>query len=217
MINAARDVRGTPCFGYGLFDESTRVRVPALTQQRMGGGRWRIRTPVSGSEGRKDIQTTLIARKPPETTPLLEEGGCIGLPMARSLPCIPMGCSACCRETTMPITKAEASRLARRTGMKQDDFSVLNDGILTLLNNADTKACVFLLTDSADVNAEGMCSVYEIRPKGCQTYPYVLNTADAAVRDEGCPHRSQFGPPPEGMETVLLNLEERIVREGSSD
>ena len=60
--------------------------------------------------------------------------------MARSLPCIPMGCSACCRETTMPITKAEASRLARRTGMKQDDFSVLNDGILTLLNNADTKA-----------------------------------------------------------------------------
>ena len=43
--------------------------------------------------------------------------------------------------------------------------------------------------------------------------PYVLNTADAAVRDEGCPHRSQFGPPPEGMETVLLNLEERIVRD----
>ncbi len=39
------------------------------------GGRWRIRTPVSGSEGRKDIQTTLIARIPPEKPPLLEEGG----------------------------------------------------------------------------------------------------------------------------------------------
>ena len=39
------------------------------------GGRWRIRTPVSGSEGRKDIQTTLIARILPERTPLLEEGG----------------------------------------------------------------------------------------------------------------------------------------------
>ncbi len=39
------------------------------------GGRWRIRTPVSGSEGRKDIQTTLIARIHPERTPLLEEGG----------------------------------------------------------------------------------------------------------------------------------------------
>ena len=30
------------------------------------GGRCRIRTHVSGSEGRKDIQTTLIARKLPD-------------------------------------------------------------------------------------------------------------------------------------------------------
>ena len=137
--------------------------------------------------------------------------------MARSLPCIPSGCSACCRETTMPITKAEAARLARRTGMAQSDFAVQNDGALTLLNNAETRACVFLLTDSADVNAEGLCSVYEIRPKGCQTYPYVLNPQDEAVIDEGCPHRTQFPSPPEGIDTVLLNLEERIVREGSAD
>ena len=87
----------------------------------------------------------------------------------------------------MPITQAEAARLARRTGMAQSDFSVQNDGALTLLNNAETRACVFLLTDSADVNAEGLCSVYEIRPKGCQTYPYVLNPKDEAVLDEGCP------------------------------
>ena len=117
----------------------------------------------------------------------------------------------------MPITKAEASRLARRTGMKLDDFSVQNDGVLTLLNNAQTRACVFLLTDSADLNAEGMCSVYEIRPKGCQTYPYVLDASDQAVLDEGCLYRAQFPPPPDDIGTVLLNLEERIVREGSSD
>ena len=48
------------------------------------GGRWRIRTPVSGSEGRKDIQTTLIARIHPERTPLLEEGGWRRMLMARS-------------------------------------------------------------------------------------------------------------------------------------
>jgi len=137
--------------------------------------------------------------------------------MARSLPCIPTKCSACCRETTMPITRAEASRLARRTGMALDDFAVNNDGALTLLNNADTRACVFLLTDSSDLHAEGLCSVYEIRPKGCQTYPYVLNPDDHAVLDEQCPHRAQFPPPPEGMDVVLLNLEERIVREGSTD
>jgi Fe-S-cluster containining protein len=198
------------------FNKSAHGQFPAFAAVN-DGGRWRIRTPVSGSEGRKDIQTTLIARNPPERTPLLEEGGWRGFVMARSLPCIPSGCSACCRETTMPITKAEASRLARRTGMKLDDFSVQNDGVLTLLNNAQTRACVFLLTDSADLNAEGMCSVYEIRPKGCQTYPYVLDASDQAVLDEGCLHRTQFPPPPEGIGTVLLNLEERIVREGSSD
>jgi len=117
----------------------------------------------------------------------------------------------------MPITKAEAARLARRTGMKEADFCVVNDGVLTLLNREETRACVFLLTSSADADAEGMCSVYEIRPKGCRTYPYVLNDRDAAVLDEGCPHRAQFPPPPEGTDAVLLNLEERIVREGSAD
>ena len=60
----------------------------------------------------------------------------------------------------MPITKAEASRLARRTGMEQEEFSVINDGALTLLNNAQTRACVFLLTDSADVNAEGLSLIH---------------------------------------------------------
>ena len=37
------------------------------------GGRCRIRTHVSGSEGRKDIQTTLIARSLPDRQLLLEE------------------------------------------------------------------------------------------------------------------------------------------------
>ena len=30
--------------------------------------------------------------------------------MVTQLPCIPTGCSACCRETTMPVTEAEAKR-----------------------------------------------------------------------------------------------------------
>lgn len=117
----------------------------------------------------------------------------------------------------MPITKAEAARLARRTGIAQDDFSVQNDGALTLLNNADTRACVFLLTNSSNLDAEGVCSVYEIRPKGCQTYPYVLDANDRAVLDGACVHRTRFPSPPDGIETVLLNLEERIVREGLTD
>ncbi len=43
----------------------------------------------------------------------------------------------------MPITQAEAARLQRRTGMAQDDFAVDNDGVLTLLNNAETRALRF--------------------------------------------------------------------------
>ena len=134
--------------------------------------------------------------------------------MGRSLPCIPMGCSACCRETTMPLTKAEAAKLARRTGMSVDKFSYANDaGILTLLNDETTRACVFLLTDSAETTAEGVCSVYDARPKGCQTYPYVLSENDTAILDEGCPHREQFPPPSDDDAATLLNLEERILSE----
>ena len=134
--------------------------------------------------------------------------------MGRSLPCIPMGCSACCRETTMPLTKAEAAKLARRTGMSVDKFSYANDlGILTLLNDETTRACVFLLTDSAETTAEGVCSVYDARPKGCQTYPYVLAEDDTAILDEGCPHKDQFPPPSDDDAATLLNLEERILSE----
>ncbi|MED5309003.1 MAG: hypothetical protein VYA95_06595, partial [Candidatus Thermoplasmatota archaeon] len=74
--------------------------------------------------------------------------------MARRLPCITRSCSACCRETTMPVTKAEAALLSRRTGMKVEDFTWSNKGILTLMNSDITKACMFLLTDSDEKYAE---------------------------------------------------------------
>lgn len=117
----------------------------------------------------------------------------------------------------MPITQSEAARLSRRTGMPIDTFSWKSNGIRMLLNDETTRACVFLLTASADPHAEGMCSVYEIRPKGCRTYPYVLNEQDQAILDEGCPHREQFEQPTEELTSTLLNLEEKILREGQDD
>ena len=118
----------------------------------------------------------------------------------------------------MPLTKAEAAKLVRRTGMAIEKFTWKNEaGILTLLNDNTTRACVFLLTDSADSNAEGMCSVYDARPKGCKTYPYVLSENDAAILDEGCPHKEQFPPPSEDDAATLLNLEERILSESQVD
>ena len=65
--------------------------------------------------------------------------------MVKQLPCVPMGCSACCRETTMPLTISEAKRLSRRTGMAVETFTWEHNGVLTLLNDETTRACVFLL------------------------------------------------------------------------
>ena len=117
----------------------------------------------------------------------------------------------------MPLTKAEAALLSRRTGMDVDAFTWKNNGVLTLLNDETTRACVFLLTGSSDVNAEGMCSVYDARPKGCKTYPYVLSEKDSALLDEGCPHKEQFPPPSDDDAATLLNLEERILSESQGD
>ena len=132
--------------------------------------------------------------------------------MVKQLPCIPTGCSACCRETTMPLTEAEAKRLSRRTGMALESFTWENNGILTLLNDEKTRACVFLLTLSPDVHAEGICSVYDVRPEGCRKYPVVLNSDDQAILDKGCPHRQEFPQPSESDAIELLNLEERLLR-----
>ena len=112
----------------------------------------------------------------------------------------------------MPITQAEASLLSRRTGMKITDFTWSNKGILTLINNDETKACMFLLTDSAEKFAPGICSVYDIRPKGCQLYPMVLNHQDMAIIDDGCPYGNDFLQPTEDDTLTILNLEERLLR-----
>ena len=112
----------------------------------------------------------------------------------------------------MPITQAEASLLSRRTGMKITDFTWSNKGILTLMNNDETKACMFLLTDSAEKFAPGICSVYDIRPKGCQIYPMVLNQQDTAIIDDGCPYGNDFPQPTEDDTITILNLEERLLR-----
>ena len=132
--------------------------------------------------------------------------------MARSSPCIQMSCSACCRETTMQLTKSEAARLARRTGMELEQFTWSNNGVLTLLNSQTTNACVFLLTNSSNYDAEGICSVYDIRPKGCSKYPYVLDPSDKVILDQGCPYKQRFSQPTEEDAMTLLNLEERLLR-----
>jgi len=118
----------------------------------------------------------------------------------------------CCRETIMPITATEASRLSRRTGMAESDFCSKDElGIRRLLNSQSTKACVFLATESDLPTAPGICSVYDSRPLGCKTYPSVLNDEDIAILDdEICPHTDEFDEPDEEVALRLLNLEAKL-------
>ena len=111
----------------------------------------------------------------------------------------------------MPITKTEARRLIRRSGLAEDKFSYIgDDGIRRLLNNEETKACVFLATNSSDKFAPGICTVYDGRPYGCQSYPYVLDESDKAVLDDLCPHTDEFDIPEEEHAIKLLELEEKL-------
>lgn len=111
----------------------------------------------------------------------------------------------------MPITATEASRLTRRTGMDEDQFcSKDENGIRRLLNNQETRSCVFLATSSDIPTAPGVCSVYDSRPLGCRTYPVILNEEDLAILDDLCPHTVEFDEPDEEDAHRLLNLESKL-------
>ena len=119
----------------------------------------------------------------------------------------------CCRETIMPITATEASRLSRRTGLSEEQFCSKDEaGIRRLLNNQETKACVFLATTSPLPSAPGICSVYDTRPFGCKTYPVILDEKDLAILDNLCPHTDEFDEPVEEDADRLLNLESKLKR-----
>ena len=111
----------------------------------------------------------------------------------------------------MPITNAEAKKLQRQTGLQLEAFSYVDDeGIRRLLNNSDTKACVFLAVNDYAENGLGVCKVYESRPLGCRLFPIVLNEQDVAILDELCPHRTEFPMPQEEDGVKLLLLEEKL-------
>lgn len=131
--------------------------------------------------------------------------------MGSNSPCVEKGCSMCCRETVMPITATEASRLSRRTGLSEEQFCSKDDsGIRRLLNNQDTKACVFLATSSDLPTAPGICTVYDVRPLGCRTYPVILDEQDLAILDDICPYTSEFDEPTEDDALRLLNFESKL-------
>ena len=116
----------------------------------------------------------------------------------------------------MPLSNADAQKISTSTGKKIEDFTKplsATGGILELANNPTTQACVFLATDSPELEAEGFCTIHEVRPQGCQFYPVILDQNDAAWMDIICPHSSEFDQPTEEMRLALLELDHLINAE----
>ena len=116
----------------------------------------------------------------------------------------------------MPLTKAEAAKLVRRTGMAIEKFTWKNEaGILTLLNDNTTRACVFLETDSTAEDGPGICKIHSHRPSGCRSYPVVLDLEDLVFKDELCPFGDEFPEATEEQRLALLSLDSIIQYQAS--
>lgn len=83
------------------------------------------------------------------------------------------GCGKCCRfPKDQPhyvfVTQAEAAAIVQATGLSWDAATIRDPkGRLSLrtVPYGDEMACRFL-------DAEGRCTVYEVRPKQCRTFPF---------------------------------------------
>ena len=96
--------------------------------------------------------------------------------------CLRYGCSLCCIDTRMPLTRRDIDRIIN-LGYGREDFIIRENGERRL-RNVDGK-CFFLQDER--------CKIYPDRPEGCRTYPliYYEETGKAEI-DTECPHHELF-------------------------
>lgn len=111
-------------------------------------------------------------------------------------PCLKHGCSLCCRETEMLLTRSDINRIVR-LGYLLSDFAVRSPQGWRL-RNVNGK-CFFL---------EGnKCKIYRFRPYGCRLYPLVYDQNNGKIRlDNLCPHKMEFKVRKENIDSLLLIL-----------
>ena len=77
-----------------------------------------------------------------------------------------LSCANCCKTTGPLFTSTDINRIARKLGMKPNDFI---DEYLKIDEDRDyvlqSVPCTFL-------GADNMCLIYEDRPKACREYPH---------------------------------------------
>lgn len=101
-------------------------------------------------------------------------------------------CHHCCIETEMLLTKKDIQRIVVMTSISATEFVTLNeDGNRKLKNKQiDSKLQCFFL------DRKGQCSIYDIRPEGCQFYPYIWDLTEHRITiDDYCPHNNKFKKP----------------------
>jgi Fe-S-cluster containining protein len=99
----------------------------------------------------------------------------------RRNPCFEHDCHACCLNTRMTLTEADAARLEAAA---QRYFFFVNDDRDLQLINVDGH-CIFLV--------DSRCSVHDDRPEGCRLYPLILDlSVDRVVLDAFCPWAKDF-------------------------
>lgn len=119
--------------------------------------------------------------------------------------CLKYKCHHCCNETEMLLTKKDIHRIVTMMSIPAKEFVVINnDGYKALRNKqTDQKTqCYFL-------DQHGLCIIYEIRPEGCQFYPFIWDMIEhRMITDDYCPHENEFKKPP----GISKNLEEFIFK-----
>ena len=120
--------------------------------------------------------------------------------------CQQNNCHHCCIETEMLLTKKDIQRMVTMTSISAKEFVTLNeDGYRKLKNKQiDSKIQCFFL------DREGQCLIYEIRPEGCQFYPYVWDLTEHRIAiDDYCSHNNKFKKPWFG---ISKRLEDFILK-----
>ncbi|MFX1516976.1 MAG: YkgJ family cysteine cluster protein [Promethearchaeota archaeon] len=101
-------------------------------------------------------------------------------------------CHHCCIETEMLLTKKDIQRIVTKMKISAKEFVTLDEDGYRKLKNKQRESklqCFFL-------DQDGQCSIYEIRPEGCQFYPYIWDlTRHRIAIDEYCLHQDNFPEP----------------------
>jgi len=112
-------------------------------------------------------------------------------------------CSMCCWETEMLLSSSDIQRINEKTDFSVNEYSFVNKLGHRTLKNKDVKdrlQCFFL-------DEQGRCTIYEIRPKGCQYYPIIWDmNSQEAVTDDYCPHHVKFDDQIPRIEKPLQEL-----------